>query len=60
MSEEQVTWKDCLIAQDELIELIRGKMLEEPEHGLFWNQSLAFALCQRQEILIKVEQEKNL
>ncbi len=59
-AEQVVTWQDCLVAQDELIGMIRSKMLEEPEHGPLWNEKLALMLQERQEILIKVEQEKQL
>jgi len=59
-AEQVITWQDCLIVQDDLIETIRGKMLEEPERGKLWQEKLALLMLNRQEILIKVEQEKKL
>jgi hypothetical protein len=47
-AEQVITWQDCLDAQDELIEMIRGKMLEEPEHGLLWNEKIALLMLNRQ------------
>lgn len=54
------TWQDCLIAQDELIEVVVLKIQQDAEHGDLWQKKLALMLCRRQEILIKVEQEKQI
>jgi hypothetical protein len=47
-----ITWQDVLIAQDTLMETIKQKLNDEPEHGEFWQQRLAVEMLRRQEILI--------
>ena len=43
-----ITWNDVVIACDDLIETIKGKMDKEPEHGEFWQKRLAVAMLKRQ------------
>jgi hypothetical protein len=55
----KITWRDCLNAMDELINTIKIKMINEPEHGEFWQQHLSCQLLKRQEILAKIEEEEQ-
>lgn len=59
-STQIATWQDCLKAHDELIETIVLKIQQDAEHGDDWQKKLELMLSRRQEILLKVEQEKKL
>ena len=54
-----ITWQDFLEIQDTLMETIKQKMQEEPEHGTFWQERLAKEMLKRQEILILAKQQED-
>lgn len=56
---QEITWQDCIIAVDQLIETLKCKICEDPEHGEFWQQRLAVAMTKRQEILILAKQQEE-
>ena len=52
-----ITWQDVLIAQDALMEALKQKLNDEPEHGKYWQERLAVEMLRRQEILILAKQQ---
>lgn len=57
--EQELTWKDCIIAINQLMDTLKRKMSEEPERGEFWQQELAVAMAKRQEILMLAKQQED-
>ncbi len=55
----EVTWKDCIQACDELIEILKLKMRDKPERGKIWQEALAVAMCKKQELQILAKQEED-
>jgi hypothetical protein len=53
------TWRDCVQACDDLIETLKQKLIEEPEHGKFWQERIAVAMAKRQEFLVLGQQQEN-
>lgn len=56
---QEITWQDCIIAVDQLIETLKCKICENSEHGDFWQQRLAVAMAKRQEIQILAKQQEG-
>lgn len=54
-----ITWQDVLEAQDTLIETIKQKLIDEHQHGQFWQERLAIEMLRRQEILILAKQQEE-
>jgi len=53
-----ITWQDMLEMQDTLMETIKQKMLQEPEHGQFWQERLAVEMAKRQEMIRLAEEQE--
>lgn len=57
---QQITWQDCIHKCDELIELLKQKMIEDPKNGVLWQEKLAIALYKRQTAMaMKRQEERN-
>jgi hypothetical protein len=57
--EREITWQDCIIVIDQLMETLKRKMYEEPQYGEFWQQELAVAMAKKQEICILAKQQEE-
>jgi hypothetical protein len=56
----QITWNDCVQACDDLIETIKLKMQEEPEHGQFWQERMDWEMYMRENYIVLAREQRRL
>jgi hypothetical protein len=56
---QDITWRDCVEACDDLLDTIQHKMQEEPEHGTFWQERMAVTMAKRQEFIVLAREQRR-
>jgi hypothetical protein len=58
-STQEITWRDCVQACDDLLDTLQHKMHEQPEHGTFWQERMAVTMAKRQEFIILAREQRR-
>jgi len=58
-STQEITWRDCVQACDDLLDTLQRKLQEEPEHGTFWQERMAVTMAKRQEFIILAREQRR-
>ncbi len=58
-STQDITWRDCVQACDDLLDTLAHKMQEQPESGTFWQERMAVTMAKRQEFIILAREQRR-